>query len=520
MHKISQGVIIKQPDGSKKKRASRNDDDLLHLAFENSIQANIISTVNSGKIVIANEAACKLLGYSKNELLTKSRAAIFDINESSFKKMLKQRTAYGHSIALVTIIKKDGRALPCEITSAVFKDKNDLEKSITTIADLSQSILKQKNIDAKKEEIVVDNIILAQAKSDSRQADNNQWKKRIAETSYDVMWDWDITTGKIYVGDSIEEVFGYKVKNNTVSFTDFSQSLLPEEKDAIEKKLFKTLASCNKSWNDSYMLKRYDGSVASTTCRASIVRDKKGKAIRLVGAIQDISRLKELEGKLEDEIRLKQKQIIEASEDAREMERSDIGKELHDNVNQLLGASKLYLDMAKRGGENSKIYLSRSSECTLTAVEEIRKLTKRLTTTIITDFGLREAIDTLARDTMEVNLVKISCALDSFNEEGVNDKFKLSVYRIVQEHLNNILKHAKATEVFLRLSQNTKCILLTILDNGIGFDTSKIHKGIGVANIKSRAVHYKGTADFVSQPDEGCVLTVTFPFSDELLNQG
>ena len=137
---------------------------LYRHAFDNSLQANIITTVSSGKIITVNKAACKLLGYSKKELLTKSRKTIFDINESSFKKMLKQRTSEGHSIAMVKAIKKSGRHIPCEITSAVFMDEDGIEKAITTIADMSQSILKQKNIDTKKEKIVADNIVLAKSK--------------------------------------------------------------------------------------------------------------------------------------------------------------------------------------------------------------------------------------------------------------------------------------------------------------------------------------------------------------------
>lgn len=90
--------------------------------------------------------------------------------------------------------------------------------------------------------------------------------------------------------------------------------------------------------------------------------------------MQDLSRQKVLEEKLELEIKLKELQIAEAAEDAKETERSDIGKELHDNINQLLGASKMYVEMAKRGGENSQMYLTRSAEYTLTAIEEIRKL--------------------------------------------------------------------------------------------------------------------------------------------------
>jgi PAS domain S-box-containing protein len=126
------------------------------------------------------------------------------------------------------------------------------------------------------------------------------------------MWDWDIATGDIYVGDSIEEVFGYKVQNNTTNFTDFSLCLVAEEKDTVEKKLFKTLASRKKSWSDSFRFKRQDGSIASTTSRAGIVRNEEGKAVRLIGAIHDISSLQDLEKKLEKQITL-QKEHSEMS---------------------------------------------------------------------------------------------------------------------------------------------------------------------------------------------------------------
>jgi signal transduction histidine kinase len=280
----------------------------------------------------------------------------------------------------------------------------------------------------------------------------------------------------------------------------------------------KTLTSGTQNWNDSYRFKRQDGSVAYTTTRASIIRNEAGKAIRLIGAIQDISRLQKLELKLEQEIKLREEQIAEASDDAKNMERSDIGKELHDNINQLLVASRMYLEMAKRGGKDREAYLSRSSEYTINAIEEIRKLTRGLTTVTTQNIGLCEAIDKVIRDTMEVNPVKISRAWKSFKEDSVNDKFKLTIFRIVQEHLNNILKHAKATEVIISFSQNKKNLLLSISDNGVGFDTNKPQKGIGVTNIKSRAASYNGTADFVSQPGRGCVLTVNFPVKETQLN--
>jgi PAS domain S-box-containing protein len=284
-----------------KKAATTPVSTLQHLAFDNSLHANIISIPSTGEIITVNTAACNLLGYSKEELTGKNISAIFEINKSSFKKMLKQRMANGHFAGLITTITRAGNIIPCEITSAVFFD-NGNEKAITTIVDVSKNMLKQSKIDTKKEKIIAHNIIQAKNKADVRLAENNKWIKFIAKTSYDVMWDWNIFTGEIYVGDSIREVFGYNVQNNTVSFRDVVLRLLPAEKDAVEKKLFKSIASASKSWTDSFSFKRNDGSIASTTCRASIVRNEGGKAVRMIGALHDVSRLQVLENKLEEQI--------------------------------------------------------------------------------------------------------------------------------------------------------------------------------------------------------------------------
>jgi PAS domain S-box-containing protein len=118
------------------------------------------------------------------------------------------------------------------------------------------------------------------------------------------MWDWDIVTGEVYVGDSIEEVFGYKLQNNTINFKDLKASMLPGENNMVAKNLKKVLASNKKTWNDSYTIKRYNGTVAFVTSRGSIIRDEAGKAIRMIGATQDVSRLQELEKNLEKQISL------------------------------------------------------------------------------------------------------------------------------------------------------------------------------------------------------------------------
>ena len=112
-----------------------------HLAFNSSLLANIVFIVGTGKVVTANAAACRLLGYSKKGLLAQIRSTIFNTNEVSFKKMMKQRSINGQSQATVTVAKKSGKLLTCDITSAIFMGEDVIRYSITTIVYISKMIL-------------------------------------------------------------------------------------------------------------------------------------------------------------------------------------------------------------------------------------------------------------------------------------------------------------------------------------------------------------------------------------------
>ncbi len=492
---------------------SSDPDPILQQAFENSLQANIISIVGTGRIIWANRAACRLLGYSKKELLTRTRKDIFKRTEESYKKMLLERTREGCAKADLSIIRKDGKSWPCEITSVVFKDTEGIENSITSIVDRRGRLSSQKKIDVENERSVANNIIIAQSKNDSCQAENNDWIKSIAKTTYDVTWDWDVVTNQISFGTSYEKVFGYKLPATKVSYEKWMNFFRPEEREVMQGKIKKVFDSDNKTWEDSFQFICPDGSQCHIIMRSNILRNSEGKAIRMIGVIHDVSKMQKLKETLDREIRLNQSQLTEAVVEAKEMERSDIGKELHDNVNQLLGASMLYLDMAMKDIKNGEIYLIHSSEYTFTAIEEIRKLSKGLIIDTIKDFGLCAAIEDIARDTMKASPVKIHCVLQPRLESTMDNKFKMNVFRMVQEQLTNILKHAKASDVYIMMSEMNGKFTLSIADNGIGFDNTKKsdHTGIGMRNIISRAEFYKGSARFITEPGKGCKLVVSFP---------
>ena len=228
------------------------------------------------------------------------------------------------------------------------------------------------------------------------------------------------------------------------------------------------------------------------------------------GMQTDITLQKELEEKVKREKVLKQKEITEAVYGAQESERSEIGRELHDNVNQLLGAIKLYVNMAKTDEAGRDGLLTDASEFTLTAIEEIRKLSKTLITPLIKEIGLIDSIKELADEIMTVHPLRIHVHEENFNDDEFNEKFKLNIFRICQEQINNTVKHAKAADTRIYLKVSDDLVHLSIADNGVGFDTAKKRNGVGITNIKSRSELYNGKVTITSKPGNGTTLAIDF----------
>ncbi len=157
--------IIKKQYGTSSKSAASTGHILHHQAFDNAFQATILATLSNGKIIIANKAACKLLGYSKKQLLSKNMSAIFNSSK---------RTDKGEFSADIITGRKNSKLLPCHISSVIFIDEDAVERAIITITNLTESIKKQKIGDAKKEKIVADNITVLKSKQRKIDTKNKQ----------------------------------------------------------------------------------------------------------------------------------------------------------------------------------------------------------------------------------------------------------------------------------------------------------------------------------------------------------
>jgi two-component system sensor histidine kinase UhpB len=224
--------------------------------------------------------------------------------------------------------------------------------------------------------------------------------------------------------------------------------------------------------------------------------------------INDVTEKLNLEKEVLKQQKLKQQQIAEAILNAQDEERKTLGKELHDNISQILATAKLFLTTGMVEKELLPALVSQSQSYITMAIDEIRKLSKVLITPVFIESGLKQAIEGLVKDIQIAKKIRISTAIEAIANLSLSKLHKITIYRIIQEQLNNILKYAGATRVDIGISIADERLVLLVADNGIGFDTALARNGIGLINIKSRAELCNGKMEIDSSPGNGCRLKV------------
>ncbi len=331
----------------------------------------------------------------------------------------------------------------------------------------------------------------------------------ITEITNDCLWEWDLQTGEIFwIDGGHKRVFGFQVENALIPQNFWESRIHPEDKERVLAKLQIILSEATETlWDEKYRFQKADGQYAYVHDRGHIIYNKSKLATRMIGATTDISEKVLLENKLAQERFTKQREITEAILTSQENEREVIGNELNENICQVLATSKIYNGMAKKNQVNKDDYLEKSSEFISHVIDDIKRITKTL---VIPNFqtGLIASIQNLLDDILITYPMKIEFYSEDLKENSLDKKLQVSIFRIVQEQLKNILSHAEASSIFISLSRVDDKIKLLISDNGIGCDLLNISSGFGIKNIKTRAEFHYGRAVSISKPGEGFDLRV------------
>ncbi len=221
--------------------------------------------------------------------------------------------------------------------------------------------------------------------------------------------------------------------------------------------------------------------------------------------------------RLQNAVMEQQELATKAIIETEEKERQRIARDLHDSVGQMMGAAKINLSVieSELNSNNPTLQKRLSNIINIVddSVRELRAISHNMMPNGLLKnslaFAIRDFIDKLDHQSLQIHLY--TSGLDKRIDINIETVF----YRVIQECVNNVIKHSKANRLDISITNEAECINATIEDNGVGFDANDATKfdGIGLKNIISRVSYLKGSVDFDSAPGRGTVVAIFVPLS-------
>ncbi|MDE3235445.1 MAG: PAS domain S-box protein [Bacteroidota bacterium] len=584
----------------------------IETALDNLPIGIAVNKIDEGTATIMNKTFSDIYGWPQEELT--DVASFFEkvYPDEPYRKEIKER-----------IIKDIQSGDP---------SKMNWEGITITTQKGEKRIVNAKNIPLYEQNLMISTVIdvTAQTTAEKELMLFNERYKYVKKATSDSIWDWDLAKGTLYRGEGFQNNFGHSISAVNTLENAWDAFIHPDDVQRVHTGISSVIESRATNWTDEYRYLKADGTYAYVLDKGFVIRDNEGRAIRMVGAMQDITKRKSeehhlkllesvitntndavliteaepfdepgpkivyvneaftrmtgytaeeiigntpriLQGpksdkgelkKLSEAIRkwesceittinykkngeefwinfsvspvadekgwfthwiaierdvtekiLLQNQLTNAIIKAQEDERYEIGGDLHDNVCQILVASQISLEMLKPTlTEKSPQWFHQCREYINQAYDEIRNISHRLAPAFFDDTKLEDTLKILLTSFQFENRCEVSLHIEKeVNELPIKRDLQLNLYRILQEQLRNIFKHAEASSISIDVVKYDGKLILTIADNGVGFDISTMKKGIGLANIKRRVELFSGKLEIESSPENGCKLIVQIP---------
>ncbi len=201
-----------------------------------------------------------------------------------------------------------------------------------------------------------------------------------------------------------------------------------------------------------------------------------------------------------------EKTLLETQLEIQEQTFTQISQEIHDNIGQVLSLVRLNVNRLSIAVNEEKI--TETDRLLGQAITDLRQLSHNLNSDYLQRAGLTEALGQLLSNLERTGkfTTRFSCYADTIH---LKNDATIILYRIVQEAINNIIKHADASQVSISIEEDNGMLCIVVSDNGKGFDTSAVKGGIGLKNILSRAQMIGATVEMKSEPNAGTSVIIT-----------
>ena len=461
--------------------------------FDGSRDAILISDAR-GRILDVNDAAALLTGYSKAELIHK---LVQDLDETIDLDVYQEyfsRISAGEAFTNeATIQRKDGQRVFTEFSS----------KKVT-LAGIPCIHTTARDITARKE-----------AEEALRRSEAKY--RELVQNANSMIIRFDCQGRLTFFNEYAQIFFGYSEKE--ILGRSIEDTILPQV-DSMGRQIVARLPDFFKNpmkykTNELENVRR-NGERAWVAWTNRPILDSRGQIVEFLCVGVDISERKQAR----QQIQSLTHELLKAQEN----ERYKIARDLHDHIAQDLSSLKIKLQTLFSGqtamAEESRAQLDDMIQILQRSISEVRNLAYDLRPPGLDQLGLANTLFVYCEDFAQANNLKIDFIAAGLEELTLDEDTQINIYRLAQEALHNVKKHAEAKNITVRLVASSPNLMLRIIDDGKGFDIKRqrtkslTRRGMGLQSMIERVVLLNGTIDIRSHPKKGTAIFITIPIKE------
>jgi PAS domain S-box-containing protein len=338
--------------------------------------------------------------------------------------------------------------------------------------------------------------------------ESEQRLQLVTRATTDSVWDWDLVTNALWWGETFHTLFGYAPDELEPGIESWHSRLHPDDRERVITGIRGTIDSGETFWSDEYRFRRKDGAYAEIYDRGYVIHDEKRRPVRMVGSMMEVSERKRTEAQLRN--------LAARLEAIREEERTRIAREIHDEVGQALTALKMDLAWLGKKVPPRGILVRRKLHGMGGVIDgtmdALHRILAELRPGVLDDLGLPAAIRWLAEEFKR--RTTIACTVQMTGGEPALDSGQATaVFRILQEALTNVARHAQARRVEIRLHVLPTAFELVVTDDGRGITVAELKatRTLGILGMRERALTWHGRVTVHGEPGRGTTVRVFMP---------
>jgi two-component system sensor histidine kinase UhpB len=446
-----------------------------------------------GRVVDVNRRACEILGYERDELIGVFPTAFNpDVTLADVKANMTRLRA-GESLAFDTRHRrKEGSVFPVEVRVRPFWADGRLF-ALALACDIT---------DRKRTEATL--------------RETQQRLALILEGANIGLWDWDLTTNAVVLSKEWKSQLGYSEDEIGGRYEEWDSRVHPDDLDQALGRVKRAIERCSNDYHMEFRMRHKDGSWRWILAKGVVIAGADGKPARMLGVHIDVTERRLAEEAIresEAQLRTMSRRVIEAQE----TERRHLALELHDEIGQVLTTVNLSLESLRPGIEPT--YLSRLDESQRVvdqAIEQVRDLSLDLRPASLDMLGLEAALSAYAKR----QCARAGICVDfqsSLDGQRLSPTLETVCFRVAQEALTNVIRHANATHCWISVKLSDQDVLLSVRDDGIGFDAAGMRDralhgcGFGLVGMQERVQLFGGRIDIESASGCGTTIGACFP---------